>query len=198
MKRGALALLLLLWAATVHAQDTRPECDPAVELREDNDRWTAEWFSLRWTHWMPDRGYFTIAAYTYDEHYRHHLEAEGPFSRWSTNSFFVAPKTMRTRGKLWAQLSAGGTTLPPAEVSRDKGFYGGAGFKAYDVKTLIDNAPELTITFYDSKQAVVDRYTVPRATIEDGAAKMMSAYRDYRARLAEPQTPCPQEFIWVN
>jgi hypothetical protein len=147
---------------------------------------------------MPDRGYIAITAYTYDEHYRHHLEAEGPFSRWSTNSFIVAPKTMRTRGKLWAQLSAGGATLPPAEVSRDKGFYGGAGFKAYEVKALIDNAPELTITFYDSKQMVVDRYTVPRTAIEAGAAKMMSAYRDYRARLAEPQAPCPQEIVIID
>ncbi len=198
MKRAALALLLLWGPSPAQAQDTRPECDPEVELREDNDWWNAEWFSVRWTHWMPDRGYLAITAYTYDEHYRHHLEAEGPFSRWSTSSFSVAPKTMRTRGKLWAQLSAGGTTLPPREVSRDKGFYSAAGFKAYEVKALIDNAPELMITFYDIKQVVVDRYTVPRATIEAGAAQMMSVYRDYRARLAEPQTPCPQEIILIH
>jgi hypothetical protein len=198
MKHAALALLLLMGGATAQAQDTRPECDPEVERREDSDWWKADWFSVRWTHWVPDRGYVAITSYTYDEHYRHHLEAEGPFSRWSSDSFFVAPKTMRTRGKLWAQLSADGTTLPPVEVSRDKGFYGGAGFKAYDVKALIANVQELTITFYDSKQAVVDRYTLPRTAIEAGAAQMMSFYRDYRARLAEPPAPCPQEIILLH
>lgn len=198
MKRAALALLFLAGSTAVQAQEARPECDPEVELREDSDWWDADWFSVRWTHWLPDRAYVAISAYTYDEHYRHHVEAEGPFSRWSSNSFFIAPKTMRTRGKLWAKLSAGGTTLPPVEVSRHKGFYGSASFKAYEVRALIDNAQELSITFYDSKQVVVDRYTVPRGTIEAGAEQMMSVYRDYRARLAEPQAPCLKDIILVH
>lgn len=198
MLRAALALLVLAGAATAQAQDSPPACDREVEVREATDWWNADRFSVRWLHWFPDRASLSVSAYTYDAHYRHHLEAEGPFSEWSSNSVIVSPKTMRTRGKLWAQLAADGRSLPPEEVSRSSGFYGIASFKAHIVKDLIGDAPELTITFFDRKQAVVDRYTIPRATIEAATARMMSVYADYRAGLAEPPTPCPPEIVLVH
>lgn len=198
MNRAAFALLALLSGYAAQAQETQPECDPAVELHEVSNWWDADRFSVRWRHWMPDRANVGLTAHTYNDHDRHHLETDGPFSRWSNNLFSAAPKIMRTRGELWAQLSVGGRSLAPAEVSRRNGFYGLALFKAHEVMDLVGDAPELTITFYDRKQVVIDRYAVPRATIEAGAAQMMSVYRDYRGRLAEPQAQCPQETILVH
>lgn len=104
MKRAAFALLALLSGYAAQAQDTRPECDPEVELREDSNWWEADWFSVRWKHWMPDRASVGLTAHTYRDHDRHHLEADGPFSRWANNLFSVSPKIMQTRGALSAQL----------------------------------------------------------------------------------------------
>jgi len=198
MLRAALALLVLAGANTAQAQDAPPVCDREVEVREANDWWDADRFSVRWLHWFPDRASLSVSAYTYDAHYRHHLEAEGPFSEWSGNAFIVSPKTMRTHGKLWAQLSAGDRSLPPEEVSRSDGFYGIASFKAHAVKEFIGDAPELTITYYDRKQAVVDRYNIARTVIEAGTARMMSVYKDYAALMDKPAAPCPQDIVLVH
>ena len=198
MKRAALALLLLAGGTAVQAQDGLRPCSRDVEVREETDWWQADHFSVRWTHWLPDRASMTITAYTYDQHNRHHLAVEGAFSPWSNNAFIVSPKSMRTRGKLWAQLSAGGQSLPPEEVSRNNGFYGIAFFNARKVKDLIGEAPELTITFYDRKQAVVDRYSVARTMIEAGAARMLPVHQEYIARMAQPAELCAEEIILVH
>ena len=198
MKRAALALLLLAGGTAVQAQDALRPCSRDVEVREDTDWWEADHFSVRWMHWFPDRASISLSSFTYDEHSRHHLEVEGPFSPWSSNAFMVSPKTMRTRGKLWAQLSAGGLSLPPEEVSRNNGFYGIASFNARKVKDFIGEAQELTITFFDRKQAVVDRYSVARTIIEAGAARMLPVHQEYIARMAQPAELCGEEIITVH
>jgi hypothetical protein len=196
MKRTALVLLLLLGGSAVQAQDLMVDrvCD--VEVREPSDLWNADRYSVRWTHWLPDRASVAIYSHIYDEHDRYHFEEEGAFSRWSNNSFIVSPKTRRTNGRLWARLAAGERVLAPQEVSRSKGFYGIARFKADEVHAMIEGAEELTVTFYDQKQAVIEQFTVPRPTIETGAARMGSVYQEYRTRLAEPETRCGSEIIF--
>ncbi|OBV10117.1 hypothetical protein [Erythrobacter dokdonensis] len=166
-------------------------------MREDTDWWDADHFWVRWTHWLPDRASLALYIYTYDEHDRYHFVEEGPFSRWGGKTLLVSPKTMRTRGKLWAQLAADERTLPPVEVSRRKGFYGIACFKPHEVKALLGDAEALTITFYRSEDDIVDSYLVSRATIEAGTQRMLPAYRSYEARKADPEK-CDRQIIWQD
>ena len=197
LRAGLLAGLAAI-AVPAAAQDAPTECAADIAVHEDADWWNADNFSVRWTHWFPDRATFAVSAFTYDAHYRHHLEAEGPFSQWSANSVIVSPRTMRTHGKLWAQLSAQGRSLPPGEVSRSGGFYGVAIFEAHVVKDFIADAPDLTITFYDRTRSVVDRYTIPRAVIDAGTARMMTVYKDHAAIRDKPAAPCPPDIVLVH
>jgi hypothetical protein len=191
MRRILPLLAMLAVAAPLSAQDAQPEWVCDVEVREGQNQWSADKYLVSWSHWLPDRANVAIYAHIYDDHGRYHFEEEGPFSRWSYNSFIVSPKTMRTRGqKLWAQLTVGERSLEPKEVSRRKGFFGIASFRAHEVKELIGDAEELTITFYDRKQTVVGRYSVPRSTIVSGAERMPSIFEDYQTRLTNPQEYC--------
>ena len=190
MHRALTLLALFAVPGPLAAQDEQPARACDIEIREESDWWQIDHFSSRWTHWLPDRASVSLSAYTYDPHYQHHLIEDGPFSPWGLSSFIVSPQTAKVKGAMWAQLATPDRSLGPVEVTRTDGFYGIAIFKAHEVKDMIGDAQALTVTFYKRGGEVFNRFTVPREVIEAGAGRLAPLYREYQARIDNPDSPC--------
>ena len=191
MKRLAIPLLALLaWTSAAQAQDTQPDWDCKVEIKEDREWWQVDHFSASWLWWSEERAQFRLSAMIYDEHYRHHFVADGPFSQWGANRFVVSPKTTRARGKAWARLDFADGSLEPLEVSQHRSFYGIASFPAHEVLAAMEGSEAVTVTFYDRRSEIIDRYSVPVAAIRAGAERLQSLHSEYLARVANPEEAC--------
>lgn len=189
MKAAFALFAAAMLVQPLSAKDKAPDapdwkCD--VEVKESDQWWQVDNFSARWTYWTQSRATIGLTAYTYTEHNLHHLFEEGAFTRWGGSNFIVSPRTAKTRGKMWAQVSSGGRTLEPKEVTRSGGFYGVAIFPAHEVEALMDDAPELSVTFYRKNSEIFEQITVPTEVIRKGAAKLVPQAREYQERMAAP------------
>lgn len=197
MRWAAIALVLLGWAGAGQAQDRVTRIDCTVQIQEDRQWWEVDSFSADWLWWSEDRAQFRLTAFSYDDHYRHHLLEDGPFSRWGNNRIVVSPKTTWARGKLWARLDFDTSSLGPVEVSRSSDFFGVAFFPAHEVAAAMEASEAVAVTFYDRRSEIIDRYSVPVADIRTGAARLVPLFREYEARLAAPEGVCedPEDAI---
>lgn len=192
MKRAAFVLALLGWAGAAQAQDRVIKLDCTVEVREDRQWWEVDDFSADWLWWSEDRAQFRLTSFTYDDRYRHRLIEDGLFSQGGNNRIVVSPRTMRARGRLWARLDFGSSSLGPLEVSRFRGYFAVASFPAHEVAAAMEGSEAVTVTFYDRNSDIRDRYSVPVADIRAGAERLVPMLREYEARLAAPERVCAE------
>ncbi len=187
MRGAAFALLACALGSAAQAQQSRqPVWDCDVSVHEGNQWWDVDRTSARWTFVSENRAMLTLSVLTYDPHYKHHFITEGAFSQWANAYLVVSPRTMRTKGKLWASIETQGKSLPGQRVRASRGFYSATSFKLYDLMPYLAEGQSVTARFYDKRAVEADRIEVPLAMVRSAAERLVPLMAEYDRRIAAP------------